>query len=139
MNTRKGLKLTIIFTVVVLGSGLAGLLLSAEQKTENTKEERKMYRKLTTAERRVIVHKGTEAPFSGEYNNHFEKAYIHAEDAVRNFSSQKRNSNRIAAGRASTNRFPEQSNGLLTPMECEQKLPVRIAGDILDMFSLARD
>jgi peptide methionine sulfoxide reductase msrA/msrB len=32
-----------------------------------------MYRKLTTAERRVIVHKGTEAPFSGEYNNHFEK------------------------------------------------------------------
>jgi hypothetical protein len=37
MNTRKGLKLTIIFTVVVLGSGLAGLLLSAEQKTENTK------------------------------------------------------------------------------------------------------
>lgn len=73
MNSKKGLKLTIIFTVVVLGSGLAGLLLSAEPKEGNSKKERKMYKKLTTAERRVIVHKGTEAPFTGEYNNHFEK------------------------------------------------------------------
>jgi len=73
MNTKKGLKFTIIFTVLVLGSILTGLLISAEQKEGTSKKERKMYRKLTAQERRVIVHKGTEAPFTGEYNNHFEK------------------------------------------------------------------
>ncbi len=73
MNTRKGFKFTAIFTVLVLGSVLTGLLISAEQKEGTSKKERKMYRKLTAQERRVIVHKGTEAPFTGEYNNHFEK------------------------------------------------------------------
>jgi peptide methionine sulfoxide reductase msrA/msrB len=34
---------------------------------------RTMYRKLTPEEQRVILRKGTEAPFSGEYNGHFEK------------------------------------------------------------------
>jgi peptide methionine sulfoxide reductase msrA/msrB len=62
-----------MFIFIVLSSGLAGLLLSAEQKTKDTKKERKMYNKLTRQERRVIINKGTEAPFSGEYNNHFEK------------------------------------------------------------------
>jgi len=32
-----------------------------------------MCRKLTAEEERVIVHKGTEKPFSGKYNGHFEK------------------------------------------------------------------
>lgn len=31
------------------------------------------YKKLTPDEERVIVHKGTEAPFTGKYNNFFEK------------------------------------------------------------------
>jgi len=31
--------------------------------------------KLTKEEERIIVHKGTEAPFSGEYDNHFAKGY----------------------------------------------------------------
>ena len=73
MNSKKGLKLAILLTVAVLSSGLTGLLLSAEQRRTNAKREQKMYKKLTSAERRVIVHKGTEAPFSGEYNNHFKK------------------------------------------------------------------
>ncbi len=34
--------------------------------------ERDMYRNLTPEEERVIVHKGTERPFNGKYNQHFE-------------------------------------------------------------------
>ena len=36
-------------------------------------KENKMYRKLTPKEERVIIHKGTEPPFSGKYDKHFEK------------------------------------------------------------------
>lgn len=32
-----------------------------------------MYNTLSLEEQRVILHKGTEAPFSGKYENHFEK------------------------------------------------------------------
>jgi len=39
----------------------------------NTKEKTQMYNKLTKAEELIIVHKGTEPPFSGEFNNHFQK------------------------------------------------------------------
>ncbi|RDU62985.1 MULTISPECIES: methionine-R-sulfoxide reductase [Helicobacter] len=36
-----------------------------------------MYRKLTKEEQRVILHKGTEAPFSGEFENFFETGIYH--------------------------------------------------------------
>ena len=36
----------------------------------------KYFKNLTQAEREILANKGTEAPFSGEYNNHFEKGYF---------------------------------------------------------------
>jgi len=36
-------------------------------------KEQKMYKKLTPEEQRIIIHKGTERPFSGKYNDHYEK------------------------------------------------------------------
>jgi peptide methionine sulfoxide reductase msrA/msrB len=35
-------------------------------------KEQKMYKKLTPEEERVIIHKGTEAPFSGQFDKHYE-------------------------------------------------------------------
>ncbi len=40
-------------------------------------KENKGYRKLNKAEEWVIVHKGTEPPFSGEYNDFFQKGTYH--------------------------------------------------------------
>ena len=36
----------------------------------------KYFKNLTHEEREILANKGTEAPFSGEYNNHFEKGYF---------------------------------------------------------------
>ena len=57
--------LTILFAGVVL------IMNAQEQK--NTEEQKKEYRKLTDFEEYVIVHKGTERPFSGEYETNFKK------------------------------------------------------------------
>lgn len=42
-----------------------------DDKTGSDKEQ-KMYKKLTPEEERVIIHKGTEAPFSGQFDKHYE-------------------------------------------------------------------
>ena len=36
----------------------------------------KYFKNLTEEEREIIANKGTEAPFSGEYNDHFEQGYF---------------------------------------------------------------
>ena len=38
--------------------------------------ENKYFKNLTNEEREILANKGTEAPFSGEYNDHFEKGYF---------------------------------------------------------------
>lgn len=58
-----------ILTIVLAGIALI-MNAQEEKKTSNQKNE---YRKLTEFEEYVIVHKGTERPFSGEYETNFKK------------------------------------------------------------------
>jgi peptide methionine sulfoxide reductase msrA/msrB len=67
MNVRNGL---LIF--VVLMSALAGCAQDRSHSTVLNKKSME-FRKLTPEEERVIVHKGTEAPFSGKYEKFDEK------------------------------------------------------------------
>lgn len=53
----------------------AGILIILFSCSEGIKMNQKYYNELTPEEERVIVHKGTEAPFSGEYYNFFESGY----------------------------------------------------------------
>jgi peptide methionine sulfoxide reductase msrA/msrB len=73
--------LTTLIVFIVAGFGLGWWLLSLsagkQTKAANDKNtpyrEQNMQRKLTPEEEHIIVYKGTEPPFSGKYNDHFEK------------------------------------------------------------------
>ncbi len=58
---------TIFLGLAIVIIGVFGLVLSKGQKKEES--EKVTYNKLTSEEERVIVHKGTEMPFTGEYLN----------------------------------------------------------------------
>ena len=62
------------YTIIALSIGLMLNLISC---SEELAMDKKSYNKLSTEEERVIVHKGTEAPFSGKYDNFFEKGSYH--------------------------------------------------------------
>jgi methionine-R-sulfoxide reductase len=47
-------------------------VVSCQSEKNNPKMSDKKYNSLTAEEERIIVNKGTEYPFSGEYNNHYE-------------------------------------------------------------------
>ena len=59
----------IVFSVV--------LILNMVSCSEKLVMDNKEYKELSKEEERVIVHKGTEAPFSGKYNDFFEKGLYH--------------------------------------------------------------
>jgi len=48
-------------------------VVSCQSEKNNPKMSDKKYNSLTAEEERIIVNKGTEYPFSGEYNNHYER------------------------------------------------------------------
>lgn len=62
------------YTIIAFSIGLMLNLISCSEELAMNK---KSYNKLSTEEERVIVHKGTEAPFSGKYNNFFKKGSYH--------------------------------------------------------------
>ena len=47
-------------------------VVSCQTEKNSPKMSDKKYNSLTAEEERIIVNKGTEYPFSGEYNNHYE-------------------------------------------------------------------
>lgn len=91
--------LLILLSLILAGGGFAARSVSTPEKTDNNaasvripnviegfwgfvdicfdgirpSKEQKMYNKLTPEEERIIIYKGTERPFSGKYDKHFEK------------------------------------------------------------------
>ena len=45
--------------------------LTVKNRPGDAKSEKTMYKKLTTAEKNVIIYKATEPPFTGKFNKHF--------------------------------------------------------------------
>jgi peptide methionine sulfoxide reductase msrA/msrB len=63
--------LSFAILLCLLGCDDRGVSISDSQ--ENVDKENAMYKQLTPKEQRVIVDKGTERPFTGEFNDHYEK------------------------------------------------------------------
>ena len=63
------MKKNLLFTTVLI---ILCNVVSCQSGKNNPKMSDKKYNSLTAEEERIIVNKGTEYPFSGEYNNHYE-------------------------------------------------------------------
>ncbi len=70
---------------------LAGIFLTVSSMTAQENNSNKKYRELTAEEKHVIEHKGTERPFTGLYNNFYQKGTYHCKkcDAALYRSSDK--------------------------------------------------
>ena len=67
------LTVAIVLLSIVLGKIAKGKAANKKvEKAVQSGKENDMYKKLTKEEERIIVHKGTEPPFSGKFLNHFE-------------------------------------------------------------------
>lgn len=74
METERGFirgRLVLAAMLVCIVAGGCFLLSQTKKQKERNMDEG--FKKLTAEEERVIVHKGTEMPFSGKYNDYFEK------------------------------------------------------------------
>lgn len=62
------------YKIILISTGLIMFMLAYQKKCNTDMND---YNKLTKEEESVIIHKGTEAPFSGKYNDFFEKGSYH--------------------------------------------------------------
>ena len=85
---------------------------------------------LTEKERRVIEQKGTEYPFTGEYDDFYEEGGYSMSSLRRaNYTGLTINSTPTAAGRPSTKKSPARSNGCRTPMATASRSNAPTAAD----------
>ncbi len=71
-NFKYSMFFTAILGAFTLAFLLSGLLFAGEAKGMNNKDKQSNWNKLTPEEERVIVNKGTEAPFTGKYYDYHE-------------------------------------------------------------------
>ncbi len=67
------MKKNVLIFLLLVFSGIIILYGGNKQMDENKKVENVKFKKLTPEEERVIVHKGTEMPYTGKYDKFFEK------------------------------------------------------------------
>ena len=63
----------VILAAMLADKGETGATKDEPGRTLQTNSEKNMYNKLSKEEERIIVNKGTEAPYSGQYYDHFEQ------------------------------------------------------------------
>ena len=103
---------------------------------QHKKQNNMNLNKLTPEEEYVMLKKGTEAPFSGEYNNFYKKGiYLCKQCDAPLYRSILINSIRDAAGRLLMTKSLTPLSGNLITMENELKLFAPIAKVISDMYS----
>ncbi len=73
MKLTQSAAVTVISTAAMLSVLLISCKDNKQSANQNTAKENNMYKKLTPEEEQVIIYKGTEAPFSGKYNDFYDK------------------------------------------------------------------
>ena len=73
MKTGQIIKILIFYAALIFPVLFICCKDNKQMPNQNTAKENNMYKKLTPEEERIIVYKGTELPFTGKYNDFFEK------------------------------------------------------------------
>ena len=63
----------LLLFLIIISTSVVGQTKNNEKKIIMDKTN---YNKLTEEEERIIIHKGSEYPFTGKYNNHYEEGLL---------------------------------------------------------------
>ena len=120
--------------ILLIGVSLLSLLASCQTNAPDTtisngQKKSENWRTLTPEEENVIVNKGTEYPYSGDYYNHHETG-TYANAVQPHFMNQLRNLIPVVVGQALMISSKKTSNAYQTLMEAVPKLSAPIATHI---------